>query len=75
MGAGACHFLPGPRGRMVAMPKSIKWHRMDDTEFAELVRDIQAFLRTEHARRFLWGHLDDGQSSEMVELLFAEFEA
>ena len=73
VGAGYCDFVPGPTGRMVALPQSIAWHRLDEADFAELHAKVDAFLWTEHARRFLWPHLDDGQSYEMVETLMQEF--
>lgn len=54
VGAGYCDFVPGPKGRMVALPKSMKWESMDDDEFRELVIAIWRFIRTEHAQQFLW---------------------
>lgn len=73
VGAGYCDFVPGPNGRMVALPQSIKWERMDEATFSRLHAQVDAFLWTEHARRFLWGHLTDEQSYEMVEQLHKEF--
>lgn len=74
VGAGYATFVPGPTGRMVALPKSIAWHRMDDNEFRELVLAVWDFLRTEHAQRFLWPHLDDGKAVEQVETLLLGYQ-
>lgn len=74
VGAGYCDFVPGPKGRMVALPKSIAWHAMDDAEFRELVIAVWAFLRTEHAQRFLWAHLSPEQASETVEQVLVGFD-
>ena len=74
VGAGHCEFVPGPKGRMVALPKSIAYDALDDEEFADVHANVKAFLRTVHARRFLWPHLDDGKAAEMVEALLEEFE-
>jgi hypothetical protein len=73
VGAGECNFVPGPRGRMVALPKSIKWHKLDDVDFAELVRKIDWFLWTEHAQHFLWPHLSKEDAYKMIESLNQEF--
>lgn len=67
VGAGECDFVPGPSGRMVALPKSINWARMDDNEFRELVGAVWAFLRTERAQNFLWPHLTPDVTDGMVE--------
>lgn len=73
VGAGYCDFVPGPHGRMVALPQSIAWHRLDEVEFGDLHAKVDAFLWTEHARRFLWPHLSNEQSYAMVEQLHKEF--
>lgn len=73
VGAGECDFVPGPKGRMVAMPKSIAWHKLDETEFRELARRIDEFLWSPHATRFLWPHLSDQLAYEVVEGLHNEF--
>lgn len=74
VGAGHCEFVPGPKGRMVALPKSISYERLDDAEFSEHHEKVKAFLRSEHALRFLYPHLDEAKASEMIETLLADFE-
>lgn len=74
VGAGECDLVPGPRGHMVALPRSIKWHKLDDTDFAELVRKIDDFLWSDRARGWLWGHLTDEQTYDILEQLRLEFE-
>lgn len=73
VGAGYADFVPGPSGRMVALPQSIAWDRLDEAEFGELHRLVDAFLWTDHARAFLWGHLTSQQSYDMVDQLLTEF--
>ncbi len=73
VGAGFCDFVPGPKGRMVAIPKSIAWDKLDQAEFEPLHDGVFGFARSEHARRFLWGHLSDQESWEMVEAALGEF--
>ncbi len=74
VGAGYCIFAPGPGGKSVALPQSIAWHKMDETEFGELHRAVNGFLRTVHAQRFLWGHLGDEKAAEAAEALLMEFD-
>ena len=74
VGAGECTYYPGPKGRMVAIPRSVKWSRMDDEDFAALHGKVLAFIRSEHCRKFLWPHLSDAQAAEIVEAVLEEFE-
>lgn len=74
VGAGHCDFVPGPKGRMVALPKSISYESLDDEEFASVHENTKAFLRTVHARQFLWPHMEPDQSAEMVQTLVEQFE-
>jgi hypothetical protein len=67
VGAGYCDFVPGPTGRMVALPRSIAWVKMDDGEFRALVTAVWQFLRTEHAIRFLWPHVEYSAAADGVE--------
>jgi hypothetical protein len=74
VGAGYCDFFPGPKGRMVAIPRSVKWSKIDDADFSDLHRKVVDFMREEHAQRFLWPHLDPDQASQTVEAILYEFE-
>ena len=74
VGAGHCEFVPGPKGRMVAIPKSISWKSLDDADFSDHHNKVKDFLRTEHARRFLWPLMGDAEAAGMVDDLLAEFE-
>lgn len=73
VGAGYCDFVPGPTGRMVALPQSIAWHKLDEADFCDLHAKVDAFLWTDHARRFLWPHLSEQKTYELVEQFLAEF--
>lgn len=74
VGAGYADFLPGPKGKMVAIPKSIAYDKIDDADFSDLHRKVVDFARSEYATRFLWPHLGDAEQIKMVEQLLAEFE-
>jgi hypothetical protein len=74
VGAGHCDFLPGPKGRMVAVPKSIGWEKLDDNDFSEHHEKAIEFLRSPDCTRFLWGHLSDAEQSNMIESILEECE-
>lgn len=73
VGAGFCDFVPGPKGRMVALPKSIAWHLLDEAEFSDLHAKVDAFLWSPHARAFLWPHLTDEQSYALMDAFMEQF--
>lgn len=73
VGAGFCDLLPGPRGKPVAIPKSISFEAMDDVQFSEHHASVINFLRTRHATRFLWPDLNDAMADDMIESLLNEF--
>lgn len=74
VGAGHCEFVPGPTGRMVALPKSISFQAVDDVDFADHHEKVKDFLRTEHAKRFLWGHLSEQEQDMMVDTILSQFQ-
>jgi len=69
VGAGFCDYAPGRDGVMVAIPRSVRYDKMDDAEFYELHRNMLDFLRGEHAQRFLWPYLRLEQTWETVEMI------
>ena len=74
VGAGYCEFLPGPSGKMVAMPKSISYKSLDDEGMAELHEKVKEFCRSERYKDFLYPHLSDADQAEMVESIIQPFE-
>lgn len=75
VGAGHCAFVPGPKGRLVALPLSIAYDSLDDAEFYEHHIKVTSFLRTVQSTRFLWPEIGDVAASAAIEGLLAEFGA
>lgn len=73
VGAGYADFVPGPTGRMVALPQSIAFDKLDEVAFTDLHQRVDAFLWGDHARRFLWPHMSDLESYDMVAEFFGRF--
>ena len=74
VGAGHVRFVPGPTGRMVALPESIAWRKMDDEEFRLHHEKVKKFLRTTQATRFLWPTVDDQSGADGMARILDEFE-
>ncbi len=75
VGAGFCDIVPGPKGKPVAVSKSIAWDALEEADFAEHHAAVIGFVRSVYFSRFLWPHLDDAKGSEMVEAILQEFGA
>ena len=43
-GAGYCDFIESKENQLVAVPKSIAFGRMDETQFAKLYQDVLTFI-------------------------------
>lgn len=74
VGSGFCSFLPGPDGQLVAVPKSIAWEKLEESDFREHHLKVVAFLRTPHCYRYLWPALNDSGRELVVETILMEFE-
>lgn len=73
VGSGFVDWLPGPKGGVIPVPKSMSYAKLEQGDMEKLHEDIVAFLRTEHAGRTLWKHLNATQRIEQVEFLLAGF--
>lgn len=74
VGAGHCDWVPGPRGRMRPVPRSIAYSALDEHGMREFHAASVAFLRTAGAQKYLWPHLKPARREEMIETILAEFE-
>jgi len=61
-GAGYCDFIPGHDGKLVAIPKSISFAKMDETEFDRLYQDVLTFI-------VKYWSLDEQQLSRLVDFM------
>ena len=73
-GAGHADIAPGPKGKPIAVVRSIAYDALDDEEFHVLHEAIKAFLRSEHAVRFLWPEVNVSLAMASMDQLIAEFE-
>lgn len=73
VGSGFVDWLPGPKGGVIPVPRSISYARLEQGEMERVHEEIVAFLRTEHAGRTLWKHLSERQRIEQIEFLLGSF--
>lgn len=73
VGCGFCDWIAGPRGAVIPVPKSIAFDKLEDGDMRQVHDDMVKFLRSEHAGRALWKHLDPTARTEMIETVLREF--
>lgn len=73
IGAGFVDWMAGPKGGVVPVPRSISYKKCDEDTMRQFHEDAIAFLRTEHAQKYLWPHLPAEKAQEMVEGVLVRF--
>jgi hypothetical protein len=74
IGSGFVDWMAGPKGGVVPVPRSISYRKCDEDVMRQFHEDAIAFLRTAHATRYLWPHLDAAGGEAMIEAIFSEFD-
>lgn len=74
VGAGFVDWLPGPKGGVIPVARSISYSSLEQDEMERVHANMVAFLRTAHAQKTLWTHLDAAKRSEMTETLLVGFD-
>ena len=72
LGAGHVTWMAGPKGGVVPVPKSISYAAMEEDEMREFHEKCIAFLRSEHAVKYLWPKLPMAQH-DAIEAVLAGF--
>lgn len=65
-------WVPGPKGGIVPLPRSISYRKADQADFEKYHRQVMNFLRGEHAAPYLWRHLGE-KSNDMMDAILSEF--
>jgi len=73
IGAGWVVWVPGPKGGIVPLVRSISYAKADENEFQEFHAKVMAFLRGPHAANYLWPHLKGIWANEMMNTILQEF--
>ena len=73
VGSGFVDWYPGPRGGVIPVPRSTSYAKLEDNDMRQVHDDMIAFLRTEHAGKTLWKHLDAGARTDVIESILDGF--
>jgi len=73
IGAGFVEWVPGAKGGIVPLPKSIAYDKCEQDEYEDFHGSVIDFFLTEHCQHFLWRHLEAGQAAEMMNTLIGSF--
>jgi len=74
LGAGFVDWMPGPKGGVVPVPRSISYAACEEGVFREFHDAAIAFLRTEHAITYLWPKLPREQRFDAIDNILLPFE-
>lgn len=74
IGAGHVDWLPGPKGGIVPVARSISYAALEQGLMQEVHEKMVAFMRTAHAGRVMWPHLNAAARLEMVERVLRGFD-
>ena len=73
VGAQFVDWFPGPKGGVIPVPRSISYAKLEQGAMEQFHGAAVDFLRTEHAGRTLWKHLNQRQRIEMIEGILGGF--
>jgi hypothetical protein len=74
IGAGHCDWVPGPKGAVVPIPRSISYAKLGQDEMEVVHAAMVVFLRGEYAQKVLWPALSPLVRDAAVTSLLAEFD-
>jgi len=74
VGAGFVDWMPGPKGGVVPIPRSISYAECEEDVMREFHENAMRFLRGPHAARFLWPHATDAQRDAAMDRVLREFD-
>lgn len=73
VGSGYVDWFPGPKGGVIPVPKSLSYAKLEQGDMERVHGEMVNFLRTEHAGRTLWKHLQPMARVTMIETILAGF--
>jgi hypothetical protein len=74
LGSGFVTWMPGPKGGVFPVPRSINFNTCSEEDMREFHDGVIAFLRKEHAQKYLWPNVAPSLAAEGVEAILNSFE-
>jgi hypothetical protein len=75
IGAGFVDWVPGPRGGVIPIPRSISYRALDEEGMRAFHEATLVFLREPRPQKVLWPRLAERARADMVESLLTGFES
>lgn len=73
VGSGFCDWVPGGKGAVMPVPRSIAFDKLEEDEMRQVHADMVAFVRTDYACKTLWKHLSPTARIELIEGILSNF--
>lgn len=73
VGSGYVDWHPGPKGGVIPVPRSMSYAKLEQGDMEQVHIEMVKFLRTEHAGKTLWRHLQPLARVSMIETILAGF--
>lgn len=73
IGAGHVTWVPGAKGGIVPLPKSISYAELEEDEMREVHNNMLVFLRTDHCTGYLWKLVSPEQADATMQAILLEF--
>ncbi len=74
IGSGHVQWVPGAKGGIVPLPKSISYMDLEEDAMREVHAAMLEFLHGAHAAPYLWKHLDPEEAGRMMASILEGFE-
>jgi Protein of unknown function (DUF1367) len=74
IGSGHVDWVPGAKGGIVPLARSINYATLDEHEFGIIHSKVLDFLRGDHCAPFLWPKMEPQQAADMMETILTSFE-
>ncbi len=72
IGAAWVVWVPGAKGGIVPLPRSVSYAKADQEEFKKYHDAVMCFLRGPYAAPYLWRHLGE-KSHDMIDAILNDF--
>lgn len=74
VGSGFVTWLPGPKGGVFPVPRSINFNTCSEDDMREFHEGVVAFLRTAHAQKYLFPNAPPAQAEHGIESILSQYE-
>lgn len=74
VGSGFVDWMPGPKGGVFPVPRSIDFNRCSEDDMREFHDRVVDFLRKPHAQHYLFPHATPAAAEQGIEAILSQYE-